>query len=75
MSGNIGTPVLDTLDKKQDISIVELSSFHLEHIKNLKSDIGVLLNVEQDHLDRHHSFESYKKVKEKVLFGCSVGLL
>ena len=73
-SGNIGTPVLDTLNKKQDVSIVELSSFHLEHIENLKSDIGVLLNVEQDHLDRHHSFESYKKVKEKVLFGCSVGL-
>ena len=33
-----------------------------------------MLNVEQDHLDRHHSFESYKKIKKKVLFGCSVGL-
>jgi len=73
-SGNIGTPVLDTLNKKQDISVVELSSFHLEHIKNLNSDIGVLLNVEQDHLDRHGSFDNYKKLKEKVLFGCSVGL-
>ena len=73
-SGNIGTPVLDTLNNKQDISVVELSSFHLEHIKNLKSDIGVLLNVEQDHLDRHDSFKSYKKIKKKVLFGCSVGL-
>ena len=73
-SGNIGTPVLDTLNKKQDISVVELSSFHLEHIKNLNSDIGVLLNVEQDHLDRHGSFDNYKKLKEKVLFGCSIGL-
>jgi len=73
-SGNIGTPVLDTLNKKQDISVVELSSFHLEHIKNLNSDIGVLLNIEQDHLDRHGSFDNYKKIKERVLFGCSVGL-
>ena len=73
-SGNIGTPVLDTLNKKQDISVVELSSFQLEHIKDLKSDIGVLLNVEQDHLDRHDSFDSYKKIKEKIFFGCSVGL-
>tara|TARA_B100000029_G_scaffold134426_1_gene128752 strand:- start:6622 stop:7935 length:1314 start_codon:yes stop_codon:yes gene_type:complete len=73
-SGNIGTPVLDTLNKKQDISVIELSSFHLEHIKNLNSDIGVLLNVKQDHLDRHGSFDNYKKIKEKILFGCSVGL-
>jgi len=73
-SGNIGTPVLDTLNKKQDISVIELSSFHLEHIKNLNSDIGVLLNVEQDHLDRLGSFDNYKIIKEKIIFGCSVGL-
>lgn len=73
-SGNIGTPVLDTLSEKQDISVIEVSSFHLEHSKNLKSDIGVLLNVEQDHLDRHLSFESYKKIKERILLNSKAAL-
>ena len=72
--GNIGTPVLDTLSEKQDISVIEVSSFHLEHSNDLKSDVGVLLNVEQDHLDRHLSFETYKKIKERILLNSRAGL-
>ena len=72
--GNIGTPVLDTLSDKQDISVIEVSSFHLEHSNDLKSDVGVLLNVEQDHLDRHLSFETYKKIKERILLNSRAGL-
>ncbi|HIM22027.1 MAG TPA: hypothetical protein EYI81_03730, partial [Gammaproteobacteria bacterium] len=37
-------------------------------------EIGVLLNVEQDHLDRHVSFANYKKIKEKILLDCTIGL-
>ena len=72
--GNIGTPVLDTLIEEHSISVVEVSSFHLEHSKSLECEIGVLLNVEQDHLDRHVSFANYKKIKEKILLDCSIGL-
>ena len=74
--GNIGTPVLDTLNDKNDISIIETSSFHLEHIqtKNLKCEIAVLLNIEQDHLDRHKSFFEYRTIKEKVFSNCLIGI-
>ena len=30
-------------------------------------DFGILLNIEQDHLDYHGDFESYKSSKEKIL--------
>ena len=72
--GNIGTPVLDTLIEEHSISVVEVSSFHLEHSRSLECEIGVLLNVEQDHLDRHVSFANYKKIKEKILLDCMIGL-
>ena len=72
--GNIGTPVLDTLTEEHFISVIEVSSFHLEHSRSLPCEIGVLLNVEQDHLDRHISFANYKKIKEKILLDCTIGL-
>ena len=73
-SGNIGKPVLDTLNERHSLSVVEVSSFHLEHSRNLLSEVGVLLNVDQDHLDRHHSISNYKKIKEKILQECKIGL-
>ena len=65
--GNIGKPVLDFLDQKIDIAIIEISSFQIEASSGLKSEIGILLNVEEDHIDRHKSFEIYKSIKLRVL--------
>ncbi len=65
--GNIGKPVLDFLDKKIDIAIIEISSFQIEASSKLESEIGILLNIEEDHLDRHKSFEIYKSLKLRVL--------
>ncbi len=66
--GNIGIPVLDTLEEENDISVIEVSSFQLEHSDpdNLECDIACLLNVAEDHLDRHLSLQEYKEIKEKV---------
>ena len=64
--GNIGNPVLDNIDEAIDIALIELSSYQLELSSSLSSDIAVLLNVTQDHLDRHSSFEEYKGIKNKV---------
>ena len=72
--GNIGRPVLDVLTEEHSLSIIEVSSFHLEHSNNLLSDVAVLLNIDQDHLDRHHSIDNYRKIKEKILQGCNIGL-
>ena len=65
--GNIGEPVLDYLGKEVDVSIIEVSSFQLELLNQIEFEIGLLLNIEQDHLDRHGTFKEYKAIKEKVL--------
>ena len=64
--GNIGNAVLDNIDKDIDIALVEVSSYQLELSSSISSDIAVLLNVTQDHLDRHSSFEDYKAIKNRV---------
>ena len=43
--------------------MLELSSFQLETIATFRADIGVCLNVTQNHLDRHHTFENYAAAK------------
>ena len=43
--GNIGTPVLDTLTEEHSISVIEVSSIHIEQSRSLVSEIGVLLIV------------------------------
>ena len=63
--GNIGTPVLDNINSSR-YSIIELSSFQLEKIKEIHLDLGVLLNISPDHIDHHVNFENYKKVKNRI---------
>ena len=57
--GNIGKPVLDHLGEDYDIALIEISSFQLELSTDISSNIAVLLNIAQDHLDRHKSLEKY----------------
>ena len=73
--GNIGKPVLDTLEEDYEISLIEISSFHLELSTFISSSVGVLLNVSQDHLDRHKSLEEYEKVKKKILSNTKLALV
>jgi len=46
--------------------ICELSSFQLEHIEDFRPRVGVLLNLEPDHLDRHGTFEAYRDAKLRL---------
>ena len=65
--GNIGIPILD-IDQAEnlDLLIVELSSFQLEILNKAKIDVGVILNISDDHMDRYDSFEHYFKAKSKL---------
>ena len=63
--GNIGTPVLDNIDSCR-YSIIELSSFQLEKIKEIKLDLGVLLNIAPDHINYHGNFAEYEKAKNRI---------
>ncbi|MBP3087961.1 UDP-N-acetylmuramoyl-L-alanine--D-glutamate ligase [Corynebacterium sp. sy017] len=67
--GNIGVSVAQALmdEQRSDIFVAELSSFQLHWTKELVPDIGVLLNIAEDHLDWHGDFAAYKKAKAKVL--------
>ena len=65
--GNIGKPVLDILPiKNLDVLIIELSSFQLEIESFLKFDVGITLNISEDHLDRHNSFVDYIQAKKNL---------
>jgi UDP-N-acetylmuramoylalanine--D-glutamate ligase len=65
--GNIGKPVLPHIKDDIDISIIEVSSFQLELLNEIEFDIGLLLNIEQDHMDRYSSYQDYKNIKFLVL--------
>jgi UDP-N-acetylmuramoylalanine--D-glutamate ligase len=68
VAGNVGRPVtaLDgTLDDDAWI-VCELSSFQLEDVHRFRPRIGVLLNLEPDHLDRHGTFDAYRAAKLRL---------
>jgi UDP-N-acetylmuramoylalanine--D-glutamate ligase len=68
VAGNIGTPLISRVDITSDTSftVLEASSFQLEAISAFRPDIGVLLNITPDHLDRHGSIESYGSAKARM---------
>ena len=68
--GNLGTPALDLLDPAANWYVLELSSFQLERMGSGTFDIGAILNISADHLDRHGSFEAYARAKRRVYAGC-----
>ena len=70
VAGNIGVPVLEALKKDADIYILELSSFQIDLLKKSKFNLGCILNVTEDHLDRYADFSSYKQSKRKLLDHC-----
>ena len=71
LGGNIGIPVLE-LDSGADIYALELSSYQLDLCTEIKFDIGVLLNITPDHLDRHGNMENYTSAKKKIFGHISV---
>lgn len=68
VAGNIGTPVLDLLDNgiHYNLWVLELSSFQLDLTTSLAPVAATILNITSDHLDRHHSFQSYVDAKQNV---------
>ena len=66
LGGNIGEPALDLLSKDIEYSVIEVSSFQLEYIQQIRSEISVFLNLGQDHLDRHKTLEEYRRIKERI---------
>jgi UDP-N-acetylmuramoylalanine--D-glutamate ligase len=68
VGGNIGTPVIDLIPQStpQTTSVLEVSSFQLETVEQFRPHIAVVLNITQDHLDRHGTFENYAAMKARI---------
>jgi UDP-N-acetylmuramoylalanine--D-glutamate ligase len=68
LAGNIGTPLISFADKSRsdEICVTEISSFQLEYTELFKADVAAFLNISQNHLDWHKSFESYFGAKKKL---------
>ena len=71
-AGNIGPAALAALMDAQDegvlpeVWVIELSSFQLETTDRLQPTAAVVLNISQDHLDRHGNIASYASVKARI---------
>ena len=65
--GNVGQSMARTIAQDDfDWLVVELSSFQLDGIDTFKPDIGMILNVTPDHLDRYEDFENYARSKWRM---------
>lgn len=70
LCGNIGDPVISKLPElakqKRGILVVEASSYQLESCTRIKPRVGVFLNLSDNHLERHGSFDAYFEAKKKL---------
>jgi UDP-N-acetylmuramoylalanine--D-glutamate ligase len=68
VAGNVGTPLASLVGEVgPDATIVcEVSSFQAEDSEALAPDTALLLNLEEDHLDRHGTFEAYREAKLRL---------
>ena len=68
VAGNIGRPLTSLVGavRPETWIVCELSSFQLEDVETFTPRIGVLLNLEPDHLDRHGSFNAYAVAKMRM---------
>ena len=67
-AGNVGTPILDAIRDPQgyDAIAVELSSFQLHWTHSISPLASVCLNLAEDHVDWHGSYEAYRDAKAKI---------
>lgn len=66
--GNIGLPMIDFCGMgKESIAVAEISSFQMETLNSLRPHIAVILNITEDHLNRHYTMENYIFLKAKLL--------
>lgn len=76
VAGNIGLPVLDTLQMDApDVYVLELSSFQLETTSSLKADVATVLNISEDHMDRYNGLEDYAKAKARIYMQAKLALV
>ncbi|MCX6993611.1 MAG: UDP-N-acetylmuramoyl-L-alanine--D-glutamate ligase [Kiritimatiellaeota bacterium] len=68
IAGNYGPPVSAVVGERRSLDwlVLEVSSFQLETVQAFRPDVGVLLNVTPNHLDRHGDFQTYRQIKSRL---------
>jgi UDP-N-acetylmuramoylalanine--D-glutamate ligase len=68
LGGNIGVAILSLEPPRAGrVHVIEVSSYQIDLAPTLDPSIGILLNVSEDHLDRHGTLRTYAAVKERLV--------
>jgi UDP-N-acetylmuramoylalanine--D-glutamate ligase len=72
--GNIGTAILSLEPPRRGHAhVIECSSYQIDLAPSLDPSVGILLNVSEDHLDRHGTLREYAAIKERLVAGVQPG--
>jgi UDP-N-acetylmuramoylalanine--D-glutamate ligase len=72
--GNIGTAILSLEPPRRGHAhVIECSSYQIDLAPSLDPSVGILLNVSEDHLDRHGTLRAYAAIKERLVAGVAPG--
>jgi UDP-N-acetylmuramoylalanine--D-glutamate ligase len=66
VAGNVGTPLAELAGTAEAVVVCEASSFQLEDAVAFRPEAAALLNLSEDHIDRHGSFAAYREAKLRV---------
>src|SRR5262249_55405301 len=70
LGGNIGTAILSLAPPQGNRAYgIEVSSYQIDLAPALSPSVGILINVSEDHLDRHGTLAHYAAVKERLVAG------
>ena len=74
VGGNLGEAALDLLLEPADVYVLELSSFQLERLASHHFAAATILNVSEDHLDRHGDMAAYVSAKQRIYRDCDLAV-
>ena len=70
MGGNIGTAILSLEPPRTGrVHVIEMSSYQIDLTPSLDPTVGILINISEDHIDRHGTLANYAAVKERLVAG------
>jgi len=70
MGGNIGTAILSLEPPRMGrVHVIDMSSYQIDLAPSLDPTVGILINISEDHIDRHGTLDHYATVKERLVAG------
>lgn len=79
VGGNLGVPLCERLLRGLQGEpwvrslVLECSSYQLETLPRVRTDVAMIINISPDHLDRYDSMEAYARTKGRVFDGLEEG--